>query len=62
MKKYLNPEIEIIELSSNDIITTSPGTETPSVEETDGIWDLDHWAFIKAEGRTALVRPFYLIK
>ena len=41
MKKYLNPEIEIIELSSDDIITTSPGTETPSVEETDGIWDLN---------------------
>ena len=41
MKNYIYPEIEIIELSADDIITTSPGTVTPSVEETNGIWDLD---------------------
>ena len=42
MKNYINPEIEVVEVNVNDIITTSPGTETPSVEENDGIWDLDH--------------------
>ena len=41
MEKYISPEFEIVKLMSDDIITTSPGTETPSVEETDGIWDLD---------------------
>ena len=41
MKKYLNPELEIIELCANDIITTSPGTETTPKDETDGIWDMD---------------------
>ena len=41
MKKYINPELEIVKLESSDIITTSLGTETPSVEETDGIWSLD---------------------
>ena len=41
MKKYMNPELEIIELNITDIITTSPGTETTPKDETDGIWDLD---------------------
>ena len=41
MKKYINPELEIIELKANDIITTSPGTETTPKDESDGIWDLD---------------------
>ena len=41
MKKYANPEIEIVEVKSADIITTSLGTETPWYEENDGIWDLD---------------------
>ena len=41
MKKYIDPELEIIELKANDIITTSPGTETTPKEEGDGIWDLD---------------------
>ena len=40
MKKYANPEIEIVELKIGDIITSSPGVETPSVDENDGIWDL----------------------
>ena len=41
MKKYINPEIEIEKLSVNDVITTSPGTETPWYEESDGIWELN---------------------
>ena len=40
MKKYINPEIEIVNASKSDIITTSPGTETPWYEESDCIWDL----------------------
>ena len=41
MKKYYSPELDIIELSINDIITTSPGTETTPKDECDGVWDLD---------------------
>ena len=41
MKKYLDPEIEVVEINAKDIITTSPGTETPKLEENDGIWDLN---------------------
>ena len=41
MRKYNDPELEMIELEKNDIITTSPGTETTPKNETDGIWDLD---------------------
>ena len=41
MKKYINPELEIIELEVRDIITTSPGTETTPKDDNDGIWDLD---------------------
>ena len=41
MKKYTNPEIEIIEVKGADIITTSPGTETTPKDENDGIWDLN---------------------
>ena len=41
MKKYSNPELEIIELEVNDIITTSIGTETTPKDDNDGIWDLD---------------------
>ena len=41
MKKYAKPELEIMELDVNDIITTSPGTETTPKDEGDGIWDLD---------------------
>ena len=39
MKKYINPEIEVVEIQVNDILTTSPGTETPWYEENDGIWE-----------------------
>ena len=41
MRKYNNPELELIELNADDIITTSPGTETTPKDESDGIWDLD---------------------
>ena len=41
MKQYINPELEIVELEAEDIITTSPGTETTPKDENDGIWDLD---------------------
>ena len=41
MQKYLNPKIEIVELEAEDIITTSPGTETTPKDESDGIWDLN---------------------
>ena len=41
MKKYINPELEVIELEANDVITTSLGTETTPKDESDGIWDLD---------------------
>ena len=40
MKKYINPEFEVLEVKASDIITTSPGVETPWYEESDGIWDL----------------------
>ena len=41
MKNYINPEIEIIEVNAKDIITSSPGTETPPYEENDGIWEMN---------------------
>ena len=41
MKKYINPEIEVIKLDTDDIITTSLGNETTPKDENDGIWDLD---------------------
>ena len=41
MKNYIDPEIEIIEVKSANIITTSSGTETPPYEENDGIWEMN---------------------
>ena len=41
MKKYTLPELEKLELEVNDIITTSPGTETTPKDDNDGIWDFD---------------------
>ena len=41
MKKYINLEIEVVEVQTSDVITTSPGTETPWYEENDGIWDVN---------------------
>lgn len=40
-KNYFSPIIEIFKLSKEDIIVTSPGTETPWYEESDGIWQLE---------------------
>ena len=40
MKKYNTPEIEVSEVKTSDIITSSPGTETPWYEESDGIWEM----------------------
>ncbi len=40
-KDYMAPELEVIKLESEDIITTSPGTETTPKEDNDGIWDFD---------------------
>ena len=40
MKKYMNPEIKIVEVQVTDVLTTSPGTETPWYEENDGIWEI----------------------
>ena len=40
MEKYINPEIEVVEVQSTDILTTSPGTETPWYEQTDGSWEI----------------------
>lgn len=41
MKKYVNPEIEVVKVETLDVLTTSPGTETPWYEENDGIWELN---------------------
>ena len=41
MKVYITPEIEVVEVNASDVITTSPGTETPWHEEDDGIWELN---------------------
>ena len=40
MKEYITPEVEVLKLSTDDIIVTSPGTETPWYEESDGIWEM----------------------
>ena len=40
MKIYENPEFEIIKISAEDVITTSPGTETTPEDENDGNWEL----------------------
>ena len=41
MKKYITPTLDRIEICKADVITTSPGTETPRYDESDGIWELD---------------------
>ena len=41
MRNYKTPEFEIVKLELEDIITTSPGTETSTKDEDDGIWDLN---------------------
>ena len=42
MKKYTNPEIELINIASSDIITTSDieaGVETTPTETGSGSWE-----------------------
>ena len=41
VSSYVSPEIEILNLNNRDIITKSP-TETTLMENSDGIWDLNH--------------------
>ena len=41
MKKYTSPEIDIIELGKADIIATSDGVNTPTVNEDNPMWDLN---------------------
>ena len=41
MKEYSHPKAELLDVAENDIITTSPGTETTPKEDNDGIWDFD---------------------
>ena len=41
MKEYSTPDLEVIMANADDVITTSPGTETPRYDENDGNWDLD---------------------
>ena len=41
MRNYNAPEFETVKLEVEDIITTSPGTETSPKDEDDGIWDLN---------------------
>ena len=40
MKKYEMPICEITKLNEDDIITTSPGTMGPTVDEEAGDWGL----------------------
>ena len=42
MKKYENPILSVVKVDEEDIITTSPGTETTPKDESDGVWDLSH--------------------
>ncbi len=41
MEKYVAPKAEKITACEKDVITTSPGTETPRYEESLGDWDLN---------------------
>ncbi len=40
MKNYASPSLELISISADDVITTSPGTEGPVVDYN-GPGDLD---------------------
>ncbi len=41
MTAYSIPEIEYIKISTDDVITTSPGTESSIIDSDYGMWDLD---------------------
>lgn len=38
MKKYESPMLEITKIEAKDIITTSPGTTGPTVDEESNAW------------------------
>lgn len=40
IKKYVNPEFDLVEIDVDDIISTSPGTETDIMDENDGSWEI----------------------
>ena len=40
MKKYENPTLEIFDIDKSDIITSSPGTTGPTVDEESGDWGI----------------------
>ena len=40
-EEYFAPKFELIQICSEDIISTSPGTETTPRDDNDGIWDFD---------------------
>jgi len=40
MKRYIHPEIEIVKIDERDVITTSPGTFGPTVEEEFESWKI----------------------
>lgn len=40
-EKYMTPKLEMNKIATDDIITTSTGTETTPKEDNDGIWDFD---------------------
>lgn len=39
MKKYLAPDLEIVILNGSDVLTSSPGNETPIIGGFDGGWE-----------------------
>ena len=41
MKSYTEPKMDIIELKEADIIATSGGVNTPTIDEDAPIWDLN---------------------
>ena len=41
MKSYTSPKIDIIELTSADIIATSGGVNAPTIDEDAPLWDLN---------------------
>ena len=40
MQNYKKPTVEVEEVETKDVLTTSPGTETPWYEENDGVWEI----------------------
>ena len=38
-KTYISPLAKREEIDTNDVITTSPGTEMPPISGGEGIWD-----------------------